>query len=435
MNSTQRYRFFVSLIAVAFLLVGKHSTAGEVVGWSGGTMGTSYNVKIYVDDLSSLTVDEVQAEVDAELRRVSDEMSTYQKSSEISRFNGSASTDWFPVSRTFASVVEFALKVSQQSGGAFDITIGPAVDAWGFGPVSNGGSIPTRAELESLRTNVGFKQLDVRMNPPSLRKQNPALRIDLSAIAKGHGVDRVIEKLQAMGYPNVFVEIGGEVRATGSKGEDDWKVGIQVPDMPTNEFDIAWTLAGQSDAAESMATSGDYRNYVEIDGVRYSHTIDPRTLRPIIHDLASVSVISDRCMESDAWATALNVLGEKKGSQLTQDLGISALFLVRDGNVFWRTGTGQFRSYTRAPQAASSVAGEPKQAGNQTWVVLAITFVAFAVLLFAMAIGVIFSGKSISGSCGGIAGTKSEDGSVSCSVCSNPADACKELRERMQQKA
>jgi thiamine biosynthesis lipoprotein len=332
-------------------------------------------------------------------------------------------------------VVSFAQFVSEKSGGAFDVTIAPVVDAWGFGATPNAGSVPNRSELEDLRGSIGFQQLKVRMDPPSLQKLNPLLRIDLSSIAKGHGVDRIVDRLAKLGFDDVFVEIGGEVRAVGSKGGDSWTVGIQVPDMIARDFDIAWELAGDAPAAESMATSGDYRNYVEIDGVRYSHTIDPRTLRPVIHHLASVSVLSDRCMESDAWATALNVMGEKQGSQFAEQSGLSALFLVRDGGEFWRTGTGAFRSYTRMPGSAAEQAdGDVKQSGNQTWAVLAITFVAFAVLLFAMAVGVIFSGKSISGSCGGIAGTKAEDGSVSCSLCSNPADACKELRDRMQEK-
>ncbi|KAA1258992.1 Thiamine biosynthesis lipoprotein ApbE precursor [Rubripirellula obstinata] len=413
------------------------AAAGEIIAWSGGTMGTSYTVKAYVNDKSESgdqalpDLDELRLEVDAELRRVNDEMSNYLKSSQISRFNESDSTDWFPISKPFAEVVAYAQKVAKATDGAFDVTIGPLVNAWNFGPAARTDSVPTDAQIDELSSVVGYENLSVRLDPPAIKKSIAGLQIDLSAIAKGHGVDRVVDRLTELGIANMFVEIGGEVRTVGTKGDQAWKVGIQVPDAAADQFDIAYEMTDQS-----MATSGDYRNYIEIDGKRYSHTIDPRTGRPITHDLASVSIVSDLCMESDAWATAINVLGETKGLAVASEQDLSALLVSRGEDGFWRTGTGDFAAYSRPRESVTENAvADNAVAENQPWVVLAITFVAFAVLLFAMAVGVIFSGKKISGSCGGIASQQSEDGSTSCSLCSNPADACKELRERMQEKA
>lgn len=411
------------LICLSFV---DKTDAGGVTGWSGSTMGTSYSVKVYAEDDSALDYDALRVEVDGELRRVNDEMSTYLKSSQISQFNNSTSTDWFQVSQSFAEVVAYAQEVATLTGGAFDVTVGTLVNAWNFGPTERSDSIPTNEKIRELKSMIGYEKLSVRLDPPAIKKSIPGLQIDLSAIAKGHGVDRVVDKLGQLGLTNVFVEIGGEVRTVGMKGNQAWKVGIQVPDAAADQFDIAYELTDQA-----MATSGDYRNYFEIDGKRYSHTIDPRSGRPIEHDLASVSIVSDRCMKSDAWATAINVLGEDKGLEIATQEGVSALLVSRGEDGFWRMGTGPFEAYSRPMEAVAANAS----AENQPLVVLAITFVAFAVLLFAMAVGVIFSGKKISGSCGGIASQQSEDGSTSCSLCSNPADACKELRERMQEKA
>ena len=335
-------------------------------------------------------------------------------------------TDWFAVSTEFASVVQFAQSVSQKTDGAFDITINPLVNAWSFGPDERTNTVPDSETLDRLKQVVGYQMLDVRMDPPAIKKSNPQLTIDLSAIAKGHGVDRVVEFLNAQGAKNVFVEIGGEVRVSGDKAGQWWKVGIQVPDSAQTEVMIAHSLNTGSGNDQAMATSGDYRNFFEADGVRYSHTIDPRTGNPVKHNLASVSVVGGSCMHADAWATAINVLGADEGLQLAQRENLDVLIVNRSGDDFKKLGTGVMATY------ASDQPPEVVQAGeNDMMALLLITFVAFAVLLFAMSIGVMFGRQSLSGSCGGLANTRQEDGSISCSLCSNPDDACKELRRRM----
>ena len=408
----------------------------RIIAWSGGTMGTSYNVKVFVSDPSKFDQEALQFKVDAELRRVNDQMSTYLKSSEISKFNDSQSTDWVDVSKPVAQVVDFAQKLSEKTVGAFDVTVGPLVDAWNFGPAPRTNEIPSDEKLTELSRQVGFKKLSVRLDPPALKKSIANLRVDLSAIAKGHGVDRVVSLLVSSGAENVFVEIGGEVRTAGNKDGQWWKVGIQVPDAKANEFDIAYALSTGSGFDDSIATSGDYRNFIEVDGKRYSHTIDPRTLHPIENQLASVSVVTQSCMEADAWATALSVLGATEGAELATQEGLNTLLVSRSEDGFDRIGTGTLAKYSSGESVADgNESAAAPQVQRQSLAVFGITFVAFALLLFAMAVGVIFSGKAISGSCGGIAGTKTEDGSVSCSLCSNPADACKELREKMKASA
>ncbi len=416
-------------LSIALLLLAFTSTlsAAEpvILTLSGATMGTTYSVKIF----DPPEFDDIQFDIDAELRSVNDQMSTYLETSEISRFNQSESTDWFEVSREFAQVVDFAQSVSEKTSGAFDVTVGPLVNAWNFGPTARTKTIPDAATIEQLRKSVGYERLSVRLDPPALKKSSSDLTIDLSAIAKGHGVDRLVEMLGRQGAQNVFVEIGGEVRVAGNKAGQWWRVGIQVPDADQTEVMIAHSLNTGAGGDLAMATSGDYRNFFEVDGVRYSHTIDPRTGRPVVHDLASVSVITANCMQADAWATAINVLGADEGLAIAKQENLDVLLVNRQGDDYEKLGTGALMAYASVqPQAVVDDAG-----ANNTFAVMLITFVAFAVLLFAMSVGVVFGRRSISGSCGGVANTKDADGNISCSLCSNPDDACKELRQRMQE--
>lgn len=417
----------LTVAPLLLLAIASSSLAEEnMLTFGGETMGTKYSVKVF--DPPTFEND-VRIIIDGVLRRVNDQMSTYLKSSEVSKFNQSESTDWFDVSAETAEVVNFAQEVSAKTDGAFDITVGPLVNAWSFGPDPRTRTVPSNERLEELRQSLGYKNLSVRISPPALKKSVPALQIDLSAIAKGHGVDRVVEKLNEMGAENVFVEIGGEVRTSGDKAGTWWKVGIQRPDAQADEVLIAHSLSTGAGNDGSMATSGDYRNFFQVDGVRYSHTIDPRTAAPIEHALASASVVTDSCMAADAWATAINVLGPEAGLALAKSEKLDAFLISRDGDDFVMAGTGTLAQYATASEAVGVVAEAPE--GNNRLATLAITFVAFAGLLFIMAIGVMFGRRSIGGSCGGLANAQGEDGEVSCSLCSNPASACKELRERM----
>ena len=204
--------------------------------------------------------------VEEELKRVNQQMSIYIQDSEFMRFNVSRSTDWFSVSIETVSVLDLSLQISVVSDGAFDVTVGPLVNLWGFGPNKRKNSIPTDEELETARAAVSFKNLAVRLDPPALKKMDLALQVDLSAIAKGHGVDRVSEVIRTHGITNFFVEIGGEIFASGMRVDGMlWQVGIEAPlDFKRS----IQTIIGISGVA--LATSGDCRNFFESEGQRFS---------------------------------------------------------------------------------------------------------------------------------------------------------------------
>lgn len=295
--------------------------------YQGATMGTYYRV-------TARCADDVAALVEAELKAVNDEMSTYLPESALSRFNRAPVGQWWPVPRPLADVVDAAARLSRESAGAFDVTVGPLVNLWGFGPrddvAADSPQPPDEEALARARKRVGFDKLEVRLDPPALRK-SADLYVDLSAIAKGHGVDRVVERLIGAGCSDLLVDVGGEVRGVGrSPSTRNWRVGVETPD-PGRLGAIERVLVLDDVAA---ATSGDYRNYVEVDGRRYSHTMDPRTGRPVAHALASVTVLHASAMWADGYATALDVLGPEAGFELAVRLELPALFIVREDGSF-----------------------------------------------------------------------------------------------------
>lgn len=303
----------------------------SLVETRGRTMGTTYSVLLF-DPPANLD-DDWRFAVDAELRRVNDEMSTYLKSSQISQFNRSRETDWFAVSPGFAANVQLALRVSRATEGRFDVTIGPLIDAWGFGSADpdqgrDGNPGPTDQQLEALRARCGYQHLQVRMDPPAIRKDVPDLELNLSALAKGHGVDRIMNLLRSMSIENAFVEIGGEVRAIGDKGGQSWKVGIERPPVDAQQRELQLALPIRDVA---IATSGDYRNFFQSQGQRYSHFIDPQTGRPSTRSIASVSVAAGDCMTADAWATAFELVGVSRAMQLAREMQMDVFLIERAG--------------------------------------------------------------------------------------------------------
>ncbi len=419
---------FVFSILTAWNLSATAAGGAEVLEARGQTMGTTYSVKVF--DPPQDFPQDWQHQIDRELRLVNDQMSTYLQSSEISRFNDSRSSDWFDVSRETALVVAKALEIHRLSEGAFDVTVAPLVDAWSFGPGKRTAQPPQPEVIEQLLAQIGSEKLVARLDPPAIRKSDPQLAVDLSAIAKGHGVDRVVELLASLGASNTFVEIGGEVRATGDKAGKPWTVGLQQPDAIRSTVAVAQPLRDQA-----VATSGDYYNFYEFEGRRYSHTIDPRTGRPVEHALASVSVLAADCMTADAWATALDVLGPEAGLRIAQDLQLDALFMIRgDAGEISSVGTGQLAAATADTATASAASNaDSGRTAMQNWLAISVVgAVVLGVVIGGMAIGVLFGRRAISGSCGGLANERNAEGETSCSLCSNPANACRELKEKMQ---
>jgi len=308
-----------------------------LIEFTGPTMGTYYSVKIAdpPDQLQSATVRDL---IESELEIVSQGMSTYDETSELSRFNNSRDTGWIPASAALVAVLREALYVSALSDGAFDVTIAPLVDLWGFGPADTGDRLPSAQEIEAAAASTGYARISIRSAPPALRKDHPDTRIDLSSIAKGYAVDVLAEKLETLGIANYLVEIGGELRGKGrNRRGERWRIGIEAPSSGKRAVYAVIAID-----AVAVATSGDYRNYFEKDGQRYSHTIDPVTARPITHKLASVTVVGQNTMQADALATALMVLGPDKGYALAEREGLAACFIIRSAPGFTSRETTAF---------------------------------------------------------------------------------------------
>jgi thiamine biosynthesis lipoprotein len=331
----------IPLISALLLAACGDSDDGDrLVDISGATMGTTYAVKLY-DTVGVVHAGTLQSEIDALLERINDQMSTWRPDSELSRFNQSTGSDWFSVSAETARVVEAAQSISTLTRGAFDVTVGSVVNLWGFGPDGGRAGPPSPRQIETAMKRVGYGQLSVRASPSALRKQHPDIYVDLSAIAKGFAVDELARLLDARRISSYLVEIGGELRARGDKPDGSpWKVAIERP-VPGERS--AQSIVELRDAA--IATSGDYRNYLEKGGRRYSHTVDPRTGRPIAHGLASVSVIAVSAMRADALATAIMVMGPEDGYRLAERESLAVQLIIRSADDFRVLETRRFEDH------------------------------------------------------------------------------------------
>jgi thiamine biosynthesis lipoprotein len=284
--------------------------------WTGYTMGTSYQVKV-----AGVTIDDelnkrIGGQIDSSLKSVNAQMSTYDQHSEISLLNSNASTKPQAISPEFYAVLQSAINVSKESNGAFDVTVAPLVNLWGFGPKKPDQQFPEDFDIQKTLATVGFERLRL-LDQNRVQKTIPELQIDVSAIAKGYGVDVIANLLEAYNLAHYMVEVGGEVRVKGKNAANEcWKIGIDKPQhasMPGQNLQGILCLTNVS-----VATSGDYRNYFAYQGSYYSHTIDPKTGYPVNHNLASVTIITKSCMMADALATATMVLGPERGYEWIQ---------------------------------------------------------------------------------------------------------------------
>lgn len=385
---------------------------------TGRTMGPIEYKVIIAHHPKSVTPDELQEKVDTSLERVNGLMSTYIPDSDVSRFNNSSSTQYQDVELETAVVVAKAIEISQQTDGAFDITVGPAVNLWNFGPQKSDFKIPTYESIESVKQLIGFQNLSVRLDSPAIKKSLPGLKIDLSAIAKGYAVDQVAKMLDETGCEKFMVEVGGEVITRGDRfGGGPWRIGVERPTEVGRAVDNVAEISNQA-----MATSGDYRNSFDYDGKRYSHTIDPKTCRPVTHGLASACVIADDCMTADALATAIMVLGAKRGQELCDSMGIEYLFVERDSDFGQDLTAHVSRDFPLAAKPAS--ANSDVQSIWPTFIGAALVF---GIAVLAMAVGSIFANKPVTGSCGGLANKRNNNGELICGVCSEPSSDCDDV--------
>jgi len=333
-----RYSIITAIILIASVLSVGCSSKPEVIELSGTKMGTTYNITVVADQLPP---DDLHQRIDNLLSLVDNSMSTYKTDSELSRFNRMAVGQEMQISEDFARVLQISHDVWQRSGGAFDPTIGPLVDLWGFGPTVTDNTAPSTQQLSLAVRDIGFQHLI--LDDLSLSKTRP-VQLDLSAVAKGYAVDLVADMLEMLGLPDYLVEIGGEIRASGSNPNGQiWRVAIEEPALISSVNRVIPV------AESAVATSGDYRNYFEQEGIRYSHILDPRSGSPIKHNLASVTVLSNSCAEADAWATAFLVMGAEPSLQLAEQLKLPIYLLTKEGDTFKGANSEAFEPFLLLP--------------------------------------------------------------------------------------
>lgn len=300
----------------------------ELYEFGGSSMGTTYSVRI-VALPDNLLPQQVADRIQAELDGVEQAMSTYRPDSELSRLNQQPPDKPMQVSGDLFFVLQKSLDVWRRSQGAFDVTVGPLVNLWGFGPAARVDHVPDEQAQRDAWKRVGSDALVLYPDTRKVEKHKD-LYLDLSAIAKGFGVDKVAQALEAMGIRRYMVEVGGEIRVGDRKAAGHpWRLAVEKPVAQMREVQQVIEAANLA-----MATSGDYRNYFEENGVRYSHTIDPRSGKPIRHKLVSATVIAPTCAEADAWATAMMVLGPDQALTVANTQNLAVYLLVKDGSGF-----------------------------------------------------------------------------------------------------
>ena len=317
--------FLVSAFLLALTSGCQQGKPAETLRLSGQTMGTTWSV-VMLPNSDGTDVVALQQLLQERLDRINSLMSTYDPESEVSRFNSQTSTDWFAISEETAQVIELSLDISRLTGGAFDISVGPLVELWGFGATVRGINIPTEEQISAHLARVGYENIRLRRAPAAVSKQIPELHIDLSAIAKGYAVDALAVILEQQGISNYLVEIGGELQISGHRGDGTaWQIAIEKPLDDAREVATIFPL---TDTA--LATSGNYRSFYLENGQRYAHTLDPVSGKPTRHKLASVTVLDQTSARADALATALMVMGEEKGRLFCEKNRIAAYFLIHD---------------------------------------------------------------------------------------------------------
>ncbi len=355
------------LLLLAFYLL---STRTQIKQFSGETMGTTYHVS-YVASRWGAPVDAISKVVYDVLHDVDLRMSTYREDSELMKFNRSPVGQPVKVSKDIVDLFVESRRISELSGGGYDVTVGPLVNLWGFGPSGHDlkdkpgsqsesegsesvkgpafiewmmnnypGKIPTKAEIDAAKARVGYHYVTADVKNSTLERKTSVF-VDLSSIAKGYAVDQAGKALKKAGIDNFMVEVGGEIKVSGHKADgSDWRLAVRGPDLAGGR-----PVAIVSLDNKGMATSGDYLNYFEVKGKRYSHTINPKTGYPEANRLAEVAVISDTVEEADGLATMFMVLGDKKGLELANRKGIAAYFTYHYDGGFRSLASKAFKPY------------------------------------------------------------------------------------------
>jgi len=309
----QPRRCFHALFLCGTLLLANCEKTPEA---GGKAFGTSWTLK-------ASSAAEFQTVLQTDLDRWEGLISHWRAETALSRFNESSSTDWQSMPVEIIELVRLAKRIADDTDGALDITLAPLIDLWGFGAKGSRQVPPRDAEIEKARQHCGWHLLDIRDEPPALRKKHPLLRLNLSAIAEGWALDQLAKRLEAAGVRDFLLELGGEVLARGH-GPDGkpWLVGVQMPEASSKQPMQALRLE-----SACLATSGTYRQHFEHEGKSYPHVLDPRTGSPLAHSLRSVSVKHESAALADGYATALLVLGQGRGRQVADKLGLNVLWV------------------------------------------------------------------------------------------------------------
>jgi len=298
----------------------------KVEEFGGPTMGSTYSVK-YVSTAHTPAPDALKAETAAILATVDEQLSTYRNDSAVSTFNRAPAGSCQAMPAALLTLVRTGEVLARESGGAFDLTLEPLLNLWGFGPQAQGDQVPSAQQLAEARQRSGQQHL--RIEGQQLCK-DVDLQLDFNAIAAGYTVDRIIARLGELGVSSALVEVTGELKAVGKKPEGQpWRIAIEAPLDDRRVAQRILQLDGYG-----ISTSGDYRNYFEKNGVRYSHTLDPQTGAPIRHKLAAVTVADPSTLRADGLSTVLMVLGPERGLAFAEQAGIAAFFVTRDGEGF-----------------------------------------------------------------------------------------------------
>ncbi len=330
---------FLPFLLSFFALSGCSGPQPEVIKLSGHIFGTTWHITTYSDKhISKRREKKLISAIEKSLENINQSMSTYLPDSELNRFNRTSLNTWVEASPELIECLTIALQVSEKTAGAFDITISPLVDLWGFGPQVKEMKVPPKADMAAALARVNYKALEIEGD--RIRK-TADIALDLSAVAKGYAVDKVADVMTQHKFDNFLVEIGGEVKVTGNSPRGDkWRLGVEAPSMIIGKAQKAIAISNVA-----VATSGDYRNYFEMDGRRYSHTISPVTGMPITHTLASITVIADNTALADALATGLNVMGPENALAVAERENLAAYLIIKTNTGFTEQHSAAFAPY------------------------------------------------------------------------------------------
>lgn len=337
----------MALLSVVILLTGCDNASAPatpkaaVTVLEGKTMGTFWRVSVVGVDKAR--AEELRTKVQTQLDGDDRLLSTWKNDSALMRFNHSRSTTPWPVNEAMADIVTESLRIGRKTQGAMDITVGPLVNLWGFGPDKQPVSTPTQAQIDAAKARTGLDKLTVinRADRQYLQKSIPDLYVDLSTVGEGYAADHLARLMTEEGISRYLVSVGGALVSRGMNADGQpWRVAIQKPTDRENAVQAIVDINGHG-----ISTSGSYRNYYELDGKRISHVIDPQTGRPITHKLVSVTVIAPTALEADAWDTGLMVLGTEKAQQVVREQGLAVYMIMKEGDGFTTWMSPQFRAF------------------------------------------------------------------------------------------